>query len=170
MKHKISAFIHSLTNYDYMLFGAILFLFVLFIIVAIIIRHRLVLSVILVILSFVLLIAGPFVGYFKLHEYLYKNKIEIHSEKKLQFTKAIVVYANIQNISNLDFKECKITAKVSKFSKKKIKDYLYRFKPIKKMSIVEEDIKKGEVREFKMIIEPFTYTKKYNLELESLCR
>ncbi len=38
------------------------------------------------------------------------------------------------------------------------------------MSIVEEDIGVGEIREFKLFIEPFTYSKDYNVSIGSKCR
>jgi hypothetical protein len=37
------------------------------------------------------------------------------------------------------------------------------------MSIFEKDIPKGESREFKMIVEPFTYSKDYNISIKSEC-
>jgi hypothetical protein len=37
------------------------------------------------------------------------------------------------------------------------------------MSILEEEIPKGTQREFKIIIEPFTYAGDYNISLEADC-
>jgi len=41
MKAKISAFVHNLLIYDYILFGAVFALFILFIILAVLVRKRL---------------------------------------------------------------------------------------------------------------------------------
>ena len=38
------------------------------------------------------------------------------------------------------------------------------------MSIFEEGIKKGQTREFKIIVEPFTYEKDFNISLGADCK
>ncbi|MCD6189943.1 MAG: DUF2393 domain-containing protein [Sulfurimonas sp.] len=170
MKEKITAFINELVIYDYILFGSIFALFLLFIILAIVLRKKVGLSIFLIIFSFVTLALGPTLGYIKMHEYLYKNSCKLVSQKRLSFTPAIVVNGTITNESRLDFKSCKITASVYKSSKNIIKKYLYPLKPLKNMSIVQENILKGETQEFKIIVEPFTYSKDYNISIKASCK
>ena len=74
------------------------------------------------------------------------------------------------NESKVDFKSCKITASVFKSSKNIIKKHIYPLKPLKKMSIWQENILKGETQEFKIIIEPFTYKKDYNISIKASCK
>ena len=105
-----------------------------------------------------------------MHEYLFKNSTKLTSQKRLSFTNAIVVKGTLSNASKFDFKSCKITAKVHKLSKNNLKNYIYKFKYIKKMSIIEEDIKKAQTINFKIIVEPFTYSKDYNISLEAKCK
>ena len=50
------------------------------------------------------------------------------------------------------------------------KDFILKLKPFKKMSILEYDILKGDVREFKIIVEPFTYSKDYNVSIGASCK
>ena len=38
------------------------------------------------------------------------------------------------------------------------------------IAIVEKDINKGETREFKLFVEPFTYSKDYNISIGARCR
>ena len=170
IKEKITAFINELVTYDYILFGSIFALFLLFIILAIVLRKKVGLSIFLIIFSFVTLALGPTLGYIKMHEYLYKNSCELVSQKRLSFTPAIVVNGTITNESRLDFKSCKITASVYKSSKNIIKKYLYPLKPLKNMSILQENILKGETQEFKIIVEPFTYSKDYNISIKASCK
>ncbi|NPA59694.1 MAG: DUF2393 domain-containing protein [Epsilonproteobacteria bacterium] len=170
MKDKISAFINELIFYDYILFGTIFILFILFIVLSILLRHKTFFASFFMILSFVTLIVAPLVGYKEMHKFLFKNTIVLTSQKKLNFTKAVVVRGSIKNESKHTFKSCKITAFTHKVSKNKVKNYLYTFKSFKKMSILEESIKVGENRNFKIIIEPFTYSKDYNISLEAKCR
>ena len=160
----------SLITYDYILFGSIFFLFLLFIIIALVLRHKPRVALFLVLFSFVFLLVAPFVGYTQMHNYLFKNELTLLKQKKLQFTKAAVVWGTLTNLSKRDFKSCTITAVLTKASKNKYKNYIYSFKPIKKMSIVKEDIAQGEQISFKIIVEPFSYTKPYNTTLKADCR
>jgi hypothetical protein len=170
LKAKINTFIDGLITYDYILFGSVFGLFILFIIVGILFRKKTVLAVILILLAFSILFIGPTLGYVKMHEFLYKNSLKLTSEKRLSFTKAVVVKGELTNESKYNFESCKITASAHKVSKKKLKTFLYSFKSLKKMSILEYDIAVGETRAFKIIIEPFTYSKDYNISLGAKCR
>jgi len=170
MKHKILAFMDSLIKYDYILFGSIFLIFFIFIILALVLRKKAGLSIFLVIFSFIFLMVAPIVGYAKMHTYLFKNELTLTSEKKLQYTKAIVVFGKLKNTSQRDFSVCKVTAIVNKSSKNEYKNYIYTFKPIMKMSIIEEDIVMGNEIDFKIIVEPFTYKYDYNITLEADCR
>lgn len=170
MKSTIRSFIEGLIPYDYLLFGAALVLFLLFIIIAIIKRDKIKTALFFILLAFVTIIVVPTYGYTKLHETLFANKVELLSQKKLHFVQAVVVKGKITNLSKRDFKQCKITAELHKVSKNKYKNYLLQFKPLKKMSIVEYNIEKNATKEFKMIVEPFTYTHSYDVSLKADCR
>jgi len=170
MKHKIIAFINALITYDYILFAGVFALFLLLMVLAILFRKKLGLSIFIILLSFGVLFAGPTIGYVKLHEYIFKNEVTMISQKRLSFTPAIVIKGTIQNSSKKDFKSCKIIAEVHKVSKNKLRNYFYSFKNIKKMSMLESDIKKGQTRNFKMIVEPFQYKRDYNISLKASCK
>ncbi len=170
MKEKITTFLDGLIKYDYILFGSTFTLFILLIILALVLRKRIGLAIFLVLLSFSTLLIAPTLGYIKMHEYLFKNSLTVISEKKLEFMDAIVLKGSLTNESNIDFKSCKITAKIHKSSKNSLKDYIYKFKSIKKMTIIKENIVKESTITFKMIIEPFTYSKKYNISLGAKCK
>jgi len=170
MKYQISTFLKGLISYDYMLFGGIFVVFILLIILGIVLRKNTAISILIILFSFLLLFVGPIVGYVKLHQYLFKNTIELTSQKKLTFTKAVVLYGTIKNDSRYDFRSCKITASAYKVSGNKLKDSIFKLNPFKKMSIIEDNITKEEIRNFKIIIEPFSYMKDYNISLGAKCK
>ncbi|TKI68746.1 DUF2393 domain-containing protein [Sulfurimonas crateris] len=170
MSGTISKFINELILYDYILFGALFLLFILFVTIGILLRKRGAIAILLILFAFTQLIVGSTYGYIKMHEYLFTNETAITSQKKLNFTQAIVLYGSVKNISQRDFSSCNITATVYKKSGNKIKDYILMLKPLNKMSIIEQGIVKDEKREFKMIIEPFTYGGDYNITLGANCR
>ena len=170
MQEKITALMDSLIMYDYILFGVSFGLFLLFIILTIVLRKKALLATLFGLISFLILILGPTLGFVKMHEYLFKNSTKLLSQKRLEFTNAIVVKGTLTNESELDFSSCKITANIHKISKNSLKNYIYKFKTLKKMSIIEEDIIKKQTINFKIIVEPFTYSKDYNITLGAKCK
>ena len=170
MKAKITAFLNDLITYDYILFGGVFVLFILFIVLGIVLRKKIALAIFLILLSFTILVVGSTVGYVKMHDFLFKNSVELTSQKKLSFTQAVVVKAKLTNESKYDFTECKVTASAHKISKNRLKNFIYSFKSFKKMSILEQDIAVGETRDIKIIVEPFTYSKDYNISLGAKCK
>ena len=170
MKEKILAFVHHLLVYDYILFGAAFTLFILFIILAILLRNKLGVAIFFVLFGFSILLLGPTIGYIELHKYLFKNSTKLISQKKLHFVDAIVVNGTITNESKFSFQECKIVASVYKSTQNQIKNYIYKLKPLKRSVLVVHDIPKGGTQEFKMFVEPFRYSKEYNLTLGASCR
>lgn len=169
MKAKISAFVHNLLIYDYILFGAVFALFILFIILAVLVRKRLGFALFFLLFGFVILVAGPTVGYFQMHKYLFKNTTKLISEKKLNFVQAIVVHGELKNESRFYFNKCEVTANVYKLTSNKWKNYIFRLKPFQHSTLIIHDIPKGSSREFKLFVEPFRYSKEYNLTLEASC-
>jgi len=170
MKHKFIVFMDSLISYDYILFGSIFLIFFILVVLALVLRKKIGLSIFLILLAFVFLLVAPIAGYTKMHNTIFKKELTLVSQKKLQFTQAAVVFGTLKNVSKKDFQSCLITAIVTKKSTNKYKNYIYGFKPIKKMSIIEEDIIMGNEIEFKIIVDPFTYQKDFNIKLEADCR
>lgn len=166
----LSEFIKGLIIYDYILFGSVFVIFIVLTIIGIVLRRKAVLAILIIFMAFTTLFVGSTFGYFAMHEYFFKNETAIVSQKRLNFTDAVVVYGKVKNISNRDFKSCKITAKAYKVSSNELKNYLLQFKIIKKASIIESDIAMGNEREVKLIIEPFTYKGDYNISLGADCR
>ncbi len=170
MKEKLLTFVHGLIMYDYILFGLSFFLFILFVILALLLRKKLGLALFFLLLGFTTLVLGPTLGYMQMHKYLFKNSTKLLSQKRLHFVQAVIVKGKITNESKFNFTECKITAEVYKVTKNKYKNYLFKLKPFQKMSILEQNLQKGETREFKIIVEPFTYKKDYNISLGASCK
>lgn len=170
MKEKLLTFIDGLITYDYILFGVSFILFILFIILALLLRKKLFIALVFILLGFASLVLGPTLGYIQMHKYLFKNSTKLLSQKKLNFVEAVVVKGTITNESKFDFTECKITAEVYKVTKNKYRNYLFKLKPFQKMSILEYNVQKGQTREFKIIVEPFRYKKDYNISLKGHCR
>jgi hypothetical protein len=170
MERKITAFIDGLIPQDYFLFGASFALFILFIILAIVLRKKIALAVFLIVLAFTLLILGPTLGYIKMHDYLYKNSTELLSQQRLEFMDAIVVKGIVKNETKKTFATCKVSAKVHRASDNALKNYIYQFKSIKSASIDTQSIEADQSLDFKIIVEPFRYSKEYNISIGAKCK
>lgn len=170
MQESLKLFLHELLIYDYILFGVVLTTFILLIVIAILIRKREILSILTIFIAFSVLFGGSIGGYFELHNYLFKHKLELIKQKKLNFTQAVVVYANLTNESKRVFNECKIIATINKADQNRYKEMILKLKPLMKMSIIESNIDINETREIKMILEPFTYGGDFNVSLKARCR
>ena len=170
MRIDAKEFISNLIAYDYILFSSVFVLFILFIILGIVLRKKPLLAVLCILIAFTTFIVGPTYGYIKMHEILFKNSTSVTSQKELTFTNAIVLKGTLTNESERDFQSCEITASAYKVSSNALKNYLYKLKPFKNMSIVEEDIEMSQTIAFKIIIEPFTYERDYNISIGADCK
>jgi hypothetical protein len=170
MRENINAIIDNLIVQDYILFASVFILFIVLMILAIILRKKKNISRLIVSFAFLILLIGPTLGYIEMHKYLFKSNIELIREQKLEFTKAIVLEGKITNASEIDFYACKITATAYRKTPNKYKNYILRLKPIQISSIIIQDIQKNQSKEFKMFIEPFSYSKEYEIGLESSCK
>ncbi len=171
MKEKINSFVDQLLIYDYALFGGVILLFILFLILAILLRKKIGLSIALVLFSFMILVLGSTLGYTLMHQFLFKSTTTVTEVRELEFSQALVVKGEVRNVSNRKFSTCKITANIFKVSGNQYVGVLYSLNPFKKMSIIEDvNLSVGESYGFKMIVEPFTYSKEYNLSIGADCR
>ena len=170
MKEKILEFIHGLTNYDYILFATLFFVFLLLLFLTLLLRKRAFFASVFLLLSLATLFVGPFVGYIQLHDYLYKNSSNITEIKALEFSPALVVIGNITNESQRDFSTCKINVNIFKVAHNQILDAVFPYNPFQTMQVTETDIAEGETRDLKIIVEPFSYKQDYNVSLGVDCR
>jgi len=171
MKARIQDFIQHLIIYDYFLFGGVIILFILLLIIAIVLRHKLGLAIFFVLIAFGVLTAGPVEGYIALHHYLFKNKIILHEVKALEFTEALLIKGDINNTSKRPFSECTIKVGVHKVTHNQYLDRLYPYLPFKRSSLrLEEPILPGTSAPFKLFVEPFRYSKDYNITIKADCR
>jgi hypothetical protein len=167
---KLQNFIDNLIIHDYLLFGGSFVLFILLLALAIILRRKLVLAILLILLSFSILLLGPTLGYIQLHAFLFSNKATVTEMKALEFTDALVVWGDLNNTSKRPFSSCSVTAGVFKVSGNALLDSIYPLNPFKKSTIIVEDIGVGASKPFKVIVEPFTYAKDYNVTVGAKCK
>lgn len=170
MKQRLAAFIDQLTLYDYLLFGGSVLLFVLFLVLAILLRKRTGLAITCTLLAVMTILFVPTVGYVELNDYIYKHDVGITEIRPLEFSDALVVRGTLTNRSKRDFHTCTITAGAYKVAHNSVLDLLYPLNPFRSGSITKTNVLKGEKLEFKIFVEPFRYTKDYNVSIGATCR
>lgn len=170
LKVTLNAFVLTLHTYDYILFSISGALFILLLALAIILRKKTTISLILVLISFIIIIGGPIFGYRYVHSTLYKNEISQLQIKRLEFSEAVVIKGTLTNLGKQSFKNCSITASAYKAANGFLQELIYPLKPFKKMSILkDEDLDIDQSYDFKMILEPFTYSNEYNISIKAEC-
>ena len=170
MKSNILHFINTLSLYDYLLFGGILFFFLLFLILAILFHRKLGVAVTLIVSAFILLISSP-LAYIGMHTYFYKHSVTLTTVQDLEFTDALLIRGDINNTSKQTFKECTIMFGISKVSTIKPINKLYPYLPFRRKTLViSKTIKPQEGESFKFLIEPFSYPKNFTVIAWGICR
>jgi len=170
LKLTIQNFVASLHDYDYILFAISGALFFLILLLAIILRKKTGLSLFLVLISFIIIIAGPTVGYNYIHSTLFKTEITDLTIKRLEFSEAVVIKGTLTNLGKQPFTKCTISSKAYKGATSFLEELVYPLKPFLKTSILkQEDMNVSESVDFKMILEPFTYSKEYNISIKANC-
>jgi hypothetical protein len=171
MKTKILDFIQTLSLYDYLLFGGILFFFLLFLILAILLHQKLKIAIALILMAFLVITVAPFGGYMLLHKTLYKHTVTLTTVQDLEFSEVLLLRGDLNNTSNQTFKECTITFGISKISSFKQLNKLYPYIPFRTKKVtLKGPIKSKESRSFKVLIEPFSYPKKFGVTARGQCR
>jgi hypothetical protein len=164
--------INTLALYDYLLLGGILFFFFLFLILAVLLHHKFTLAITLVFTAFLLLLGGPLGGYLLLHKYVYIHTITLTTVQDLEFTEALLLKGEIENTSQQKFKECTLYFGVSQTSSIKIlNDRIYPYFPFHRQTLnISQSIEPKGHKSFKVLIEPFSYPKKFNVTAWGVCR
>ncbi len=171
LKQSLSEYIEHLTLYDYAAYGWLLFLFVIVLILALVVsKKRPILSIILILFSVISIFIAPFGIKYFLDNSVRKSVIIDKNVTKFNFKDVLVVTGSVKNSGKIDFQKCSVHAKIIKYHKNSIKDFLSKFKPLKIKSILlDEEIKKNEQKKFKIVFENFKYSGEYNVTVDAEC-
>ncbi|MDO9207721.1 MAG: DUF2393 family protein [Sulfuricurvum sp.] len=170
MKTQMLHFIDTLSLYDYLLFGGILFFFFFFLILAVLLHRKLALAITLIVTAFILLVSAP-LSYMALHTAIYKHAVTLTTVQDLAFTEALLIKGDINNTSKETFKECTLTFGISKVSSIGALNKVYPYLPFRRQTLVlSNSIKPHQGESFKLLIEPFKYSKKFSVTAWGQCR
>ena len=170
-KLRILDYAHHLTIYDYFAYFLVgvffLFSFIIFILIA---KRRLGLGLLWFFFSILIVLVSPVA--IKIYFDKTVKKVEIIDQrvKKLNFARMLVIKGKIKNLGKIDFKKCRVFAKVVKTDKNKYKNILNNLKPKRYMSILlDKKLNKGESLPFKIVFKNFEPTYKYETKVYGEC-
>ncbi|HIP46081.1 MAG TPA: DUF2393 domain-containing protein [Campylobacterales bacterium] len=171
IKENLLDYVHSLTVYDYAAFGWLLFLFLIFLTLAILLgRKKPTLAIALIMITILLMFVAPFGIKYFLDTTVRKVDVVTDKVAKLHFASSLIVTGHITNAGKVPYQKCRINAKVFKISENKYRNILNNLKPLRnKTIVVDKNISQGEEAMFKIVFENFKYSKEYNVSVSGAC-
>lgn len=170
LKSALQGFADSLHTYDYILFAAFGALYLLILLLAIVLRKRAGLSLFLVLLAFVVIIVGPVWGYHYTHGKLYATEISEQAAKKLEFSEVLIITGKLKNLGMQSYSRCTLTASSYKAPGNFLEEIILPMKPFQHVSYLhEKEFPVNETYDFKLVMEPFTYSGEYNISVKANC-
>ncbi len=160
--------LHSLTKYDYMAIGWILFLALLLLVLAAIVKRR-TLSYTLLFLGLSLLFVGPVAVKGIMDRYLRAAEAKAEEAKLLTYSRSLLIEGSIKNSGDLDFGRCDLAILIYRPGDNFLKKIAARLRPIRtEIKPLDFRLAKGESKPFRIIVDHFN-THDFNLSLQPRC-
>ncbi len=159
---------HSLTKYDYMAIGWILFLAFLLLILAAVIKKK-GLSYLFLLTGVVLLFAGPVAVKSIMDSYLRKAEAAVESTKSLSYSNSIIIEGSLKNDSELDFSHCDLAVLIYRPADNFLKRTAAILKPIAvRIEHLDFPVTHNNSKPFRIIVDHFS-TQEFNLTVQPRC-
>ncbi|KIM09268.1 MAG: hypothetical protein KU28_01130 [Sulfurovum sp. PC08-66] len=169
-REMILGFIAELTPYDYVGFALVLLLFVILLVLAILLKHKTFLSLLLFLMGFLTLLGGPFGVYKVVHTALYGATVVLEEEQKLFYTPALLIGGVLTYGGKMDASGCRVIAYVHKTDDNPIKNFVHRLKPYKQgETLLEKTFVRGDTLGVRIAIEPYLYEGNHTITLKAEC-
>ncbi len=158
----------SLTKYDYLAIGWILFLAFLLLILGAVAKKR-ALSYLSLLSGVLLLFAGPPAVKVIMDGYLRKAEAQIEKIKHLKYSGSLIIEGNLKNHSKLDFSRCDLAVSIYRPSSNFLERTAALLKPIRvEIEHIDSPLERNETKPFRIIVDHFT-TQEFNLTVQPRC-
>ena len=169
-RHIITTFLKTLSFYDYIGFFLSLFIFILFIVLALMLRKHTKRSLFLLFLGFTTLFAGPVMIHKVIKNTLFLSEVTLSEMKQLHYSDTLLIKGKIDYKGKKEANHCEIKANIYKQGANVVKDFVYKLKAYRSgKQKIDKLFSQGDSENFKIVIEPFRYQGDYNMTLESGC-
>ncbi|NPA29366.1 MAG: DUF2393 domain-containing protein [Epsilonproteobacteria bacterium] len=168
LKHYLFYTFHSLTKYDYMALGWVLFLAFLLMFLGAFVRRR-GLSYFLLLLGMVLLFFGPPAVKVGLDRYIRKADVSLKESRFLRYSDALLLEGNLTNAGKVDYSSCDLVIVLYR-----PRDFLGDWSPWLKPSVVriktlETPLEKGETKPFRILVDHLPKRNDLNTTVTARC-
>lgn len=170
-KDYITIYIAHFTIYDYVAYAWLVLLFFITILLSIFTAKKsALLSILIFFFSLIILFVGPFILKHYLDNYLRPVQNKVILIKKLNFSDALVVTAEITNTSKNSYSICNSELNIFKKDDSTIKNFIYQLKPLRKKTIsLDEALDVNATKEIRVVFDNYTYNKDINVSINSEC-
>ncbi len=171
LKQHLLDYIHALSIYDYIAYGWLfaILCFLLFIAIALI-GKKPIRALTLIVLTMILMLIAPFGLKLFLDKTIRHAIIVDQNSTKLHFTPDLIVTGKVQNKGYVDFRTCRVRAKIFKKDTNRIKDTINRLKPLRQKTILlKKRLQQEAMEEFKIVFNRFDYPGAYRVQISAEC-
>ncbi|WP_236579127.1 DUF2393 family protein [Hydrogenimonas urashimensis] len=168
LKHYLFYTFHSMTKFDVMAIGWILFLALLLVILAIFTKKRS-FSYFLLFLGLLLLFIGPPAIKFAMDGYMRAADVTIERIKTLNYSHSLVVEGTVKNSGKIDFSSCDLLVLVYRPTKPLGRWAAY-LKPLKvHAEHFGTFLERGASKPFRIIVDHFRKSDDFNVTVQARC-
>lgn len=168
----LTQFTQYLSLYDYLILAAIFLIILLFFLLSIILRTRIIWGFLMLFTSGILFLFSPFIYQYLMQSHLKKSELTLSHNDKLQYDDNYYIKGTIKNIGYLDFKGCVVETRFTPKNANRFQQVKYKLKPIlSHKETYKKPLKKQESFEFEFLFQaPDSFDhSRYKLHTQADC-
>lgn len=170
---NITDFVMSYTIHDFIGLVAAFLLFILTLTFTILFKNSF-LKFLMFLITISILLTAPIGIKIVMDKTIRASEINITEQKRLAFVDTLIIDGSVKNIGLINFKNCKIKATIVKENLHPALKYLFKYlQPLyyKVENLqFQSNLNVGESRDFRLTLDNFLKTEKYELMLDTECR
>ncbi|WP_353661811.1 DUF2393 family protein [Hydrogenimonas sp. SS33] len=168
LRYYLTYTFHSMTKYDYMAIGWILFLALLVMFLGAFVKRR-GLSYFLLFLGLVLLFAGPPLIKVTMDAYIRAAAVHVTKVKSLRFSDTLIVEGDVTNRGRIDYSSCDLLLLVYR-PDTPLKSWAAWLKPkMVRVTPLDTPLPIATTKPFQLIVDHFNTEKDFNVSVIARC-
>jgi hypothetical protein len=166
LKHYLHYSFHSLTKYDYMAIGWILFLGFLLIVLALFLKKRALSYSLLFIGLFLLFFGAPVIKY-AMDRYMRPAEIAVTKVKPLRYSHSLIVEGSVHNIGKIDYSACDLILSIYR-PRTALKELAALLRPMRvQIDHLSTPLERDASKPFRIIVDHFNNGIDFNVSVQA---
>jgi len=168
LRHYLHYSFHSLTKYDFMAIGWILFLAMLLLVLGAFVKRRS-FAYFLLFFGMLLLFFGPPVIKIAMDTFIRSATVRIDKVKPLRFSRSLVVEGEVENSGKIDYSSCDLVLSVYR-PNGPLKEFAALLKPVRvQVESFEKPLERGVAKPFRILVDHFSSKNDFNVSVQARC-